>query len=301
MGICIGLFVILAIVCVFSFICATSSDRIISLEISRPNVVKTMRYSSHVDSISSGEVLLLVNQIDSLKRDVKLMETQHENALSDLRQETNNIINKLNGWLSFWIAVSALLCIILPIICQYFIINNFEKEYNQAFDRHDKDIEKKISEKRSEIAKLKEDFTKDKDNAIKDINNLISEPKLQTLLAQYRIGNDCNLIHSDTSIFNAFQWNIAINNMENIAVSILSEANTTLDISKRYELQKCLIQASGFLQEINRHISKKRKRSMDDTIIRTLFEQLENGTYPSIPELRDQIINLLREMRLLIS
>lgn len=301
MGICIGLFVILAIVCAFSFICATSVERTVSFEIARPKVVKTMKYSAHVDSISSAEVLLFVNEIDSLRREVKLMESQHENALNDLRQETNNIINKLNGWLSFWIAVSALLCIILPIICQYFIINNFEKEYKQAFERHDKDIENKIEEKKAEIEELKDNFTKDKDNAIKDINNLISEPKLQTLLAQYRIGNDCNLIHSDTSIFNAFQWNIAINNLENIIVGILSEANTALDMSKRYELQKCLIQASGFLQEINRHISKKRKRSMDDTIIRILFNQLENGTYPSLPKLREQIANLLRELRLLIS
>lgn len=72
-------------------------------------------------------------------------------------------------------------------------------------------------------------------------------------------------------------------------------------MSKRYELQKCLIQASGFLQEINRHISKKREKATDDALIRTLFEQLENNSYDSVALLREQFLSLLKEMRLLIS
>lgn len=45
-------------------------------------------------------------------------EKQLGDNYADYRQESNNHINKVNGWLAFWIAILALLCGILPLIIQ---------------------------------------------------------------------------------------------------------------------------------------------------------------------------------------
>lgn len=62
---------------------------------------------------------------------LKSMERTHENTLSDLRQETNNIINKVNGWLGFWIAILAIFCGIMPIVIQYVLQRKAKNEFER--------------------------------------------------------------------------------------------------------------------------------------------------------------------------
>lgn len=286
--------------CAWSFICATSSGRTVAFEITTPKVEKNIGNSTQTDSVGTETELRLKNQIDSLRRDVVMLQDQHEHALDDLRQETNNIINKLNGWLGFWIAVCAIICGILPIVCQYFIVHQFEKEYKEDFRKQKDALERMISGYSEEINRLKEDFDHEKNRVIRNLEEKVNGPEVQSLLAQYRIGNDSNLVNEGTSIFNAFQWNTAVNGLQTAFQRILTESCTTLSITERYELQKCLIQASGFIQEVNRHIRRGRDRGIIETDIHTLFEQLENGDYGDIGALRDQFNGLFIEMRTLI-
>jgi len=72
-------------------------------------------------------------------------------------------------------------------------------------------------------------------------------------------------------------------------------------MTDRYELQKCLIQASGFIQEANRHVTKVRVKGKVEALIHTLFQQLENGNYGSPMDIHSQLDSLLKEMRVLIS
>lgn len=75
--------------------------------------------SERLDSISLCHAI----RMDSLSNALSKMEhdfiNHQENTLNDFRQETNNIINKLNGWFSFWIAILAILGGLLPLIIQY--------------------------------------------------------------------------------------------------------------------------------------------------------------------------------------
>lgn len=57
---------------------------------------------------------------------IKLVEDRQCESISDLRQESNNIINKVNGWLGFWIALLALFGSILPLIIQYTLYKRSE-------------------------------------------------------------------------------------------------------------------------------------------------------------------------------
>lgn len=286
--------------CAWSFISATFSGSTVAFEITAPKVEKNIGNGAQTDSVGTETELRLKNQIDSLRREVIMLQNQHEHALDDLRQETNNIINKLNGWLGFWIAVCAIICGILPIVCQYFIVHQFEKEYKEDFRKQKDALERMISGYSEEIDRLKEDFDHEKNRVIRNLEEKVNEPEIQSLLAQYRIGNDSNLVNEGTSIFNAFQWNNAVNSLQKAFQRILTNSSTTLSITERYELQKCLIQASGFIQEANRHIRRGRDRGIIETDIHTLFEQLENGDYGDIGALRDQFNGLFIEMRTLI-
>ncbi|MDE6638143.1 MAG: hypothetical protein K2K32_07910 [Muribaculaceae bacterium] len=74
----------------------------------------------------------------------------------DLRQETNNLINKMNGWLSFWIGILALLGVFVPIALQFRLSRESsitEKELEANYQEKIKLLDKEI-EKRREI-----DFT----------------------------------------------------------------------------------------------------------------------------------------------
>ncbi|MDE5888373.1 MAG: hypothetical protein K2H46_12420 [Muribaculaceae bacterium] len=48
----------------------------------------------------------------------KLLLARQEMLVDDYRQETNNLINKMNGWLAFWIGIIALLGVIVPLAWQ---------------------------------------------------------------------------------------------------------------------------------------------------------------------------------------
>lgn len=61
---------------------------------------------------------------------LKHIEGNQENIISDCRQETNNIINKINGWIGFWIAILAIFGGLIPIIIQYVLNHKTKLEYD---------------------------------------------------------------------------------------------------------------------------------------------------------------------------
>lgn len=64
------------------------------------------------DSIISAQLKQIYSRIGEL-------ESRQDDSINDIRQETNNIINKVNGWIGFWIAILAIFGGGLPLIIQY--------------------------------------------------------------------------------------------------------------------------------------------------------------------------------------
>ena len=81
----------------------------------------------------------------------------HEDSLADdLRQETNNLINKMNGWLGFWMGIMALLGVFVPLALQF----RLSKESRINEEKLEEKVQKKIQQLEHEREKLKElDFT----------------------------------------------------------------------------------------------------------------------------------------------
>lgn len=68
--------------------------------------------------------------IDKVMDAHKALMARQDMLADDLRQETNNNINKVNGWLAFWMGVMAILGVFVPIALQF-------KLYRESRDRED--------------------------------------------------------------------------------------------------------------------------------------------------------------------
>ena len=128
-------------------------------------VIPEMRYivlPSSINSIDSmakinSEIARFDTKMDSA---IKLINTWNNSCnererllrgLDDLRQETNNVIDKQNGWLSFWIAILALVGALVPLLIQM----NMQQDLRHEYDKIDKELERLRSNRYySEISKL---------------------------------------------------------------------------------------------------------------------------------------------------
>lgn len=99
------------------YICIMNASRTISVyhEL-RPQSIDLTIKVAHTDSaLVYGSTT--IGRLDSLTHVMKkAAANQCAEGLDDIRQETNNIINKVNGWLSFWLAMLALIGAMLPMI-----------------------------------------------------------------------------------------------------------------------------------------------------------------------------------------
>ena len=68
---------------------------------------------------------LLYSAIEHYQERLTELENKLENSCNDVREETNNIINKFNGSINFWLVILGVLCGLAPIImAKYHNSNN---------------------------------------------------------------------------------------------------------------------------------------------------------------------------------
>lgn len=105
-----------------------------------------------VDSITDTTMMA---QMDTLLKAINTWNNFSEeklmHGLDDLRQETNNVIDKQNGWLSFWLGIFALVGALIPFIFQLRI----QKNQEQIMDSKMKEVNQIIVEWKSELNTLK--------------------------------------------------------------------------------------------------------------------------------------------------
>ena len=86
----------------------------------------------------------LINSNNQYARD------QYQKGLADLRQETNNVIDKQNMWFSFWMGVLALVGALIPAVTQLKLSNEQKREIEEL----------RKSRKENEKANLSAEITK---------------------------------------------------------------------------------------------------------------------------------------------
>lgn len=67
----------------------------------------------------ASKYLVPLSEVLKVREAQKQLLIRQNQLVDDIRQETNNIINKTNGWLGFWMGVMAILGVFVPIALQF--------------------------------------------------------------------------------------------------------------------------------------------------------------------------------------
>lgn len=67
----------------------------------------------------ASKYLVPLSEVLKVREAQKQLLIRQNQLIDDIRQETNNIINKMNGWLGFWMGVMAILGVFVPIALQF--------------------------------------------------------------------------------------------------------------------------------------------------------------------------------------
>lgn len=99
-----------------------------------------------------------------------------QKSIDDCRQETNNIINKINGWLGFWMALLAIIGTLLPVLMAIKNANEAENRLKEHKDELKEALLSQMNVKINECNKLLDDLNL----RSKDLKNLEKKFCLET-------------------------------------------------------------------------------------------------------------------------
>lgn len=143
----------------------------------------------HFDSVSvTNTIKMMILKNDSLYAAVDyyqrmLTKVEHDLEVSqgDIRQETNNIINKFNGAISLWLVILGLLCGFTPIVLACYNWKHdteFLKQMAATLEKKGQEIDDKIDKMKDlkkDVEKLKESEPKRVDEEIKKATNKMNK------------------------------------------------------------------------------------------------------------------------------
>lgn len=131
-------FIILFMACSLVFCGKIGMQKPQSIQMPKIQLMLSAPNDSVNTYLSEKQIQELKSYIDSV---YSVQNSHYENALNDLRQESNNIINKWNAWFSFWMALLAVLAGIIPMLMQIKIANDNEKKINEEIKKLDDEKE----------------------------------------------------------------------------------------------------------------------------------------------------------------
>lgn len=121
LGLCSWAFIMLLLVGAYMYHRADAIDR----SVQEHNAAEKFTI---IPTIDSADTTLSNSRLEVLQREITLLREERETYLSDLRQESNNIINKFNAWLGFWLGILTIFAGIVPIVIQYILRNKARRE-----------------------------------------------------------------------------------------------------------------------------------------------------------------------------
>ena len=128
-------------------------------ELSQPSKGTLKKDSAMVEKVKDIELSLKI-----LQRCISEIEEQTSSRQDDIRQETNNIINKFNGAISWWLLLLGIVCGFAPLVLAYLnhkndseYIKQLNSNYLEALQKL-KEHEDKIKDKLTELENKKEEF-----------------------------------------------------------------------------------------------------------------------------------------------
>lgn len=245
--------------------------------------------------------------IDDYQRSLNNLEMKINSCQDDIRQETNNIINKFNGSISVWLVILGLLCGITPLLLSFYNWTHdaeFIKNISLSIDKKERDISLKIQEYQNivkELQQLKTSLYDDINKEIDRINNdYINTKNYYDILQLYLH------ILSITSK-SKFQHSIhKIPIVESLLYSLINDSIVYIDYKKKESeivLEKEILRCIDAISEGLKHLqpffnNRRRTRYISKTIekLQNIEEKIYNGEFIVIEDWNSVEI-LLREIR----
>ena len=189
--------------------------------------------------------------IDSLRREVEVLRKYDAEIILDIRQETNNSLEKMNGWIAFWIATSCLVCMVVPLIIQ--LVN-----WHQNKDQ----IEK---------IKLQIEREQEKINILQFHTNL-------------QVGNDHKFkLWGHNNSYAQTMWIECLIGLETAIHDILDQSKTVKH-KEKVNLITLLLQLIGYIRELQRWAVPHRVRyieTLNDNAQKLYTELTQDKVYKS--------------------
>lgn len=225
-----------------------------------------------VDSVGLAKPLTKGDMLRILKSQELVLDRQ-DVLVDDVRQETNNLINKMNGWLGFWIGIVALVGVFVPVALQF-------KLYRES-----KETEKELSGK---ILNSTKSCKADLEAQAREIIGRIREITFATLVRNFQNVFECpatqvqesrNVVLREilSKIKRRVEENIRLycqriepsngNNTETDYSDMdRISGNSCEDAVTEHELTVMLIQATNLINIIKR-LSQHKNRNLDRMLL----------------------------------
>ena len=98
-----------------------------------------------VDTLRNSSILSK-NEVDRIINGQKIVMERQDAMVQDMRQESNNLINKMNGWLAFWLGIMAVIGVFVPVALQFKLYRerrDEDLEYKEKLDERTNEFEKR--------------------------------------------------------------------------------------------------------------------------------------------------------------
>lgn len=239
------------------------------------NIKATQGFDSIVSTVAANQLVIIKRQDD---------------LINDIRQETNNNLDKTNSLISFWVGIMALLGVFVPIILQFKIHHVAKSD----IDKIKSEAETKVNEAEvkinDQIAKFDEWANKTKRNI--DILHYTNELSSIYLSAQYRLSTEFS---SRKEVFRLL-WQQSNDNFAIIIDNLFKSPDTD---QNRGQLMECLIHVSATLRLISSEISRNRNRSVMNAndMVRKIINIVHTRDYVNWETLHETFESLLRQLR----
>lgn len=116
----------------------------------KPHIALEVR-GSHQNPATMRKLDSVMTAIDTWN---KACDEKIVHGLDDLRQETNNVINKFNGWLSFWLAILALVGGLIPFVIQLAMQADQKEKVERISEEQKREFRKLHEEVKTQLQEL---------------------------------------------------------------------------------------------------------------------------------------------------
>lgn len=232
-----------------------------------------------IDSMSGYDSVMA-----AILAEQKIILKRQDDLINDIRQETNNNIDKTNALISFWVGIMALFGVFIPIVLQFRLNHDSKAESKRQMEDFKNSCRLELDELKNEI-----------ENRRQNIERLryINELNALCLGADHRMFSE---VGERTDIERAL-WAYSTDALANWIETVFSEDSKDNE-ETRFQLIECMIHILATFNMLRGYGSSRHRDIMQtENSVRKLIAMITEQKYPNWKSLGETMRDLVRELR----